>query len=85
MSVRLDGALRQGDELVTDYDPMTAKLIVWGEDRDECIERSLQALREYEIADIPTIIPFHRLMFTDEEFAQSTYTTKFVRFEPSTP
>ncbi|WP_222919232.1 acetyl-CoA carboxylase biotin carboxylase subunit [Natrinema sp. SYSU A 869] len=78
IGVRLDDALRQGDDLVTDYDSMIAKLIVWGEDRDECIERSLRALREYEIAGIPTIIPFHRLMLTDEEFVQSTHTTKYL-------
>ncbi|ELZ14828.1 Carbamoyl-phosphate synthase L chain ATP-binding protein [Natrinema thermotolerans DSM 11552] len=78
IGVRLDDALRQGDELVTDYDSMIAKLVVWGEDRDECIERSLRALREYEIEGIPTIIPFHRLMLTDEEFVASTHTTKYL-------
>ncbi|MDQ2048946.1 acetyl-CoA carboxylase biotin carboxylase subunit [Natronolimnohabitans sp. A-GB9] len=78
VGVRMDDALRQGDELVTDYDSMIAKLIVWGEDRDECIERSLRALREYEIEGIPTIIPFHRLMLTDEEFVASTHTTKYL-------
>ncbi|QLK25279.1 acetyl-CoA carboxylase biotin carboxylase subunit [Natrinema zhouii] len=78
IGVRLDDALRQGDELVTDYDSMIAKLVVWGEDRDECIERSLRALREYQIGGIPTIIPFHRLMLTDEKFVQSTHTTKYL-------
>ncbi|WP_226481907.1 acetyl-CoA carboxylase biotin carboxylase subunit [Natrinema amylolyticum] len=78
IGVRLDDALRQGDELVTDYDSMIAKLVVWGEDRDECIERSLRALREYQIEGIPTIIPFHRLMLTDEEFVRSTHTTKYL-------
>ncbi len=78
VGVRMDDALRQGDDLVTDYDSMIAKLVVWGEDRDECIERSLRALREYEIEGIPTIIPFHRLMLTDEEFVASTHTTKYL-------
>ncbi|ELY44203.1 acetyl-CoA carboxylase biotin carboxylase subunit [Natronorubrum bangense] len=78
VGVRMDDALRQGDELVTDYDSMIAKLVVWGEDRDECIERSLRALREYEIEGIPTIIPFHRLMLTDERFVESTHTTKYL-------
>ena len=78
VGVRLDDALRQGDELVTDYDSMIAKLIVWGEDRDECLERSLRALREYDIEGIPTIIPFHRLMLTDEAFVQSRHTTKYL-------
>ncbi|RQH00412.1 acetyl-CoA carboxylase biotin carboxylase subunit [Natrarchaeobius oligotrophus] len=78
IGVRVDDALRQGDELVTDYDSMIAKLIVWGQDRDECIERSLRALREYEIEGIPTIVPFHRLMLTDETFVSSTHTTKYL-------
>jgi len=78
IGVRMDDALSQGDELVTDYDSMIAKLVVWGEDRDECIERSLRALREYEVEGIPTIIPFHRLMLTDEEFVRSTHTTKYL-------
>ncbi|MWV38221.1 acetyl-CoA carboxylase biotin carboxylase subunit [Natrialba sp. INN-245] len=78
IGVRLDDALRQGDDLVTDYDSMIAKLIVWGEDREECLERSLRALREYEIDGIPTIIPFHRLMLSDERFVESTHTTKYL-------
>ncbi|MFP8952196.1 acetyl-CoA carboxylase biotin carboxylase subunit [Natrialbaceae archaeon A-arb3/5] len=78
VGVRVDDALRQGDDLVTDYDSMIAKLIVWGEDRDECIERSLRALREYEIEGIPTIVPFHRLMLTDETFVESKHTTKYL-------
>ncbi|MDG5759634.1 acetyl-CoA carboxylase biotin carboxylase subunit [Natronococcus sp. A-GB1] len=78
IGVRMDDALKQGDELVTDYDSMIAKLVVWGADREECLERSLRALREYEIEGIPTIIPFHRLMLSDERFVESTHTTKYL-------
>ena len=78
IGVRLDDALAEGDDLVTDYDSMIAKLIVWGEDREECIERSLRALREYEIEGITTIVPFHRLMLTDETFVEGRHTTKYL-------
>ncbi|MCU4740283.1 acetyl-CoA carboxylase biotin carboxylase subunit [Halobacteria archaeon AArc-m2/3/4] len=78
IGVRMDDALRQGDEIVTDYDSMIAKLIVYGEDRDECISRSLRALREYEIEGITTIVPFHRLMLTDETFVAGEHTTKYL-------
>ncbi|WP_435346809.1 acetyl/propionyl/methylcrotonyl-CoA carboxylase subunit alpha [Haloarchaeobius sp. HRN-SO-5] len=78
IGVRVDDALRQGDEIVTDYDSMIAKLIVWGSDRDECIERSLRALREYDIEGVTTIVPFHRLMLTDERFVEGTHTTKYL-------
>ncbi len=78
IGVRLDDALRQGDDLVTDYDSMIAKLIVHGGDREECIVRSKRALAEYDIEGIPTIIPFHRLMLDDEEFVAGTHTTKYL-------
>ncbi|MFB6206620.1 MAG: acetyl-CoA carboxylase biotin carboxylase subunit [Haloglomus sp.] len=78
IGVRLDDALRQGDDLVTDYDSMIAKLIVYGSDREECITRSQRALREYDIEGIPTIIPFHRLMLTDEQFVDGKHHTKYL-------
>jgi len=78
LGVRMDDALRQGDDLVTDYDSMIAKLIVHGADREECIARSKRALREYEIEGIHTIIPFHLMMLDDEQFVGSTHTTKYL-------
>ena len=78
IGVRMDDALRQGDKLVTDYDSMIAKLIVRGGDREECIARSKRALAEYEVEGIPTIIPFHRLMLTDERFVAGEHTTKYL-------
>jgi acetyl-CoA/propionyl-CoA carboxylase biotin carboxyl carrier protein len=81
IGVRLDDALRQGDDLVTDYDSMIAKLIVHGSDREECLARSDRALAEYDIEGIPTIIPFHRLMLRDDEFTSGTHTTKYLDHE----
>jgi len=78
IGVRVDDALRQGDELVTDYDSMIAKLIVWGADRDECLARSKRALAEYEIDGVVTIVPFHRLMLDDRRFVDGTHTTKYL-------
>ena len=78
IGVRVDDALRQGDDLLTDYDSMIAKLIIHGSDREECFARSKRALAEYDIEGIPTIIPFHRLMLTDEAFTAGTHTTKYL-------
>ncbi|MFT4930755.1 MAG: acetyl-CoA/propionyl-CoA carboxylase biotin carboxyl carrier protein [Natronomonas sp.] len=78
IGVRMDDALRQGDELVTDYDSMIAKLIVHAEDRDECIERSKRALREFDIEGVVTIIPFHRMMLRNEEFLIGRHSTKYL-------
>ncbi|MFC7074285.1 acetyl-CoA carboxylase biotin carboxylase subunit [Halovenus rubra] len=78
IGVRLDDALRQGDELVTDYDSMIAKLVVAGSDRTEAITRSKRALGEFDIEGIVTIIPFHRLMLDDEQFVAGKHTTKYL-------
>ncbi|GAB3707474.1 acetyl-CoA carboxylase biotin carboxylase subunit [Halorubrum pallidum] len=78
IGVRVDDALRQGDELVTDYDSMIAKLIVWGGDREECLARSKRALAEYDVDGVVTIVPFHRLMLDDERFVDGTHTTKYL-------
>ena len=78
IGVRVDDASRQGDDLVTDYDSMIAKLIVHGGSREECLARSERALAEYDIEGIPTIVPFHRLMLTDDAFTAGTHTTKYL-------
>jgi acetyl-CoA/propionyl-CoA carboxylase biotin carboxyl carrier protein len=57
---------------------MVAKLIVHGEDREECIARSKRALREYDLEGIVTIVPFHLAMLDDEKFVASTHTTKYL-------
>ena len=78
IGVRVDDALRQGDDLVTDYDSMIGKLIVHAGDRSECFARSERALSEYDVEGIPTVIPFHRLMLEDDAFTAGTHTTKYL-------
>jgi acetyl-CoA/propionyl-CoA carboxylase biotin carboxyl carrier protein len=57
---------------------MIAKLITYGGDREECIERGKRALKDFDIEGIPTVVPFHRLMLTDEKFVGGTHTTKYL-------
>ena len=78
IGVRIDDAVRQGDTIGGDYDSMIAKLIVAASDREECLTRSERALAEFDIEGIQTIIPFHRLMLTDEAFSNSEHTTKYL-------
>jgi acetyl-CoA/propionyl-CoA carboxylase biotin carboxyl carrier protein len=78
VGVRVDDALRQGDDLVTDYDSMIAKLVVSGEDRTEVLARGDRALAEYGIEGIPTIVPFHRLMLRDDRFVAGKHTTNYL-------
>ena len=78
IGVRIDDAVRQGDEIGGDYDSMIAKLIVSASDREECLTRSERALAEFEIDGFHTIIPFHRLMLTDEAFSSGEHTTNYL-------
>ncbi|AKH98172.1 acetyl-CoA carboxylase biotin carboxylase subunit [Halanaeroarchaeum sulfurireducens] len=78
IGVRVDDALREGDDLVTDYDSMIAKLIVSGQDRREALARSRRAFEEFDIEGITTIIPFHRMLLSDEQFVEGTHTTDYL-------
>jgi len=78
IGVRIDDAVRQGDDIGGDYDSMIAKLIVRASDRDECLARAERALREFDIEGFHTVIPFHRLMVTDERFTEGTHTTNYL-------
>ena len=78
IGVRIDDATREGDEIGGDYDSMIGKLIVHAGDREECLVRSERALREFEIEGVHTIIPFHRLMLTDQAFNEARHTTDYL-------
>jgi acetyl-CoA/propionyl-CoA carboxylase biotin carboxyl carrier protein len=78
IGVRIDDAVRQGDDIGGDYDSMIAKLIVHASDREECLARAERALREFDIQGFHTVIPFHRLMVTDERFTDGTHTTNYL-------
>jgi len=78
IGVRVDDAVRQGDDIGGDYDSMIAKLIVDASDREECLVRAERALREFDIQGFHTVIPFHRLMVTDERFTEGTHTTNYL-------
>ena len=61
--VRVDSGISQGDRISPFYDPMIAKLIVWGVDREQAIARMRQALLETHIIGLHTNVPFlYRLM-----------------------
>ncbi|MFB1066234.1 acetyl-CoA carboxylase biotin carboxylase subunit [Natrinema sp. H-ect4] len=78
IGVRLDHAVAQGDEIGGDYDSMIGKLIVSGDDREHCLERSKRALEHFAVEGVHTTIPFHRLMLADEIFVAGEHTTKYL-------
>ncbi|MCY4409398.1 MAG: acetyl-CoA carboxylase biotin carboxylase subunit [Caldilineaceae bacterium] len=76
--VRVESALYRGYEISLFYDPMVAKLIVWGENRAEAILRMRRALNEYRISGIKTSIPFHQEIMDSTEFIWGTFDTGFL-------
>ena len=79
--VRVDSGVVEGMEVPIHYDPMIAKLVVWGADRDEAIDRCRRALKHYQIVGTPTSIPFFLALFDDPAFRAGRYTTGFITSE----
>ena len=67
--VRNDSGIEAGFDVPMFYDPMLAKLVVWGEDRAAAIGRLRRALGEYHVAGIRTTLPFFRWLLEQPEFA----------------
>ncbi len=76
--VRVDSAVYPGYQISPFYDSMVAKLIVWGKDRDEAIQRMKRALSEFVIEGVKTTIPFHTQLLEHEAFVEGNFNTKFL-------
>ncbi len=76
--VRIESGVYEGFEVSLYYDPLIAKLCVWGADRANAIMRMKRALREYKILGIPTSIPFHQKLFQSTNFIGGVLDTTFV-------
>ena len=76
--VRIDAGLFEGMEVGVFYDPMLAKLIVRGNDREEAIARMLRALREFQVAGVRTNIGFLLRILETDEFRSGEYDTSFI-------
>ena len=82
--VRVDDGFEEGMEIPIYYDPMIAKLITHGKNREEAIERMLRAIEEYQITGIETTLPFGRFVLKHEAFTSGKFDTHFVKkyFKP---
>ncbi|KQS02754.1 MAG: ATP-grasp domain-containing protein [Microbacterium ginsengisoli] len=65
---RLDSGVTAGDTVSGAFDSLLAKIIVTGRDRQEALERARRALDEFEVAGLPTVLPFHRKVVRDPAF-----------------
>jgi pyruvate carboxylase subunit A len=81
--VRVDSSLAVASTVPPHYDPMIAKLIVWGPDREAAVARMRRALREYVIGGITTNIPFHLALLDEPDFTAGRLSTHFIPEHPS--
>jgi len=77
--IRVDSGIYAGWDVPIYYDPILAKLIVWGENREIACRRMLAALKDYVILGIATTIPFLREVIGHPEFLAGRTTTNFIQ------
>ena len=80
--VRYDDATYAGWTVPVHYDPMIAKLVSWGRDRREAIERMTRALNELRIDGLTTSVPFHRRVMRNRAFVAGELHTGFLDEHP---
>ncbi len=77
-AVRIDSGVREGDAISPFYDPMIAKLIVWGADRTQALARMSQALAEFQIVGLATNIAFLKRLVEGSAFASADLDTGLI-------
>ena len=76
--IRVDSSLRGPGSVPESYDPLFAKLIARGADREDALARLRRALAEFRVEGIATTLPFFRALLDDEVFVSGDYTTGFI-------
>ncbi|WP_440895819.1 acetyl-CoA carboxylase biotin carboxylase subunit [Amphibacillus sp. Q70] len=82
LGIRVDSAVYPGYKIPPYYDSMIAKLIAYGETREEAVSRMKRALSEFFIEGIPTTIPFHQKVMEHSVFLSGDFNTKFLKLYP---
>jgi acetyl-CoA carboxylase, biotin carboxylase subunit len=77
--IRVDTHAFAGYAVPPHYDSLIAKVIAWGQDREEAIQRMQRALREFEIAGVQTTIPFHRQALDNAFFRRGEFSINFIQ------
>ena len=78
-SVRVDDAFVEGMDIPIFYDPMIAKLVVWGKTREDAINRTIKAIDEYQISGLKTTLDFGKYVMKHEAFRSGNFDTNFVK------
>ncbi|MCX6185943.1 MAG: acetyl-CoA carboxylase biotin carboxylase subunit [Bacteroidetes bacterium] len=76
--VRVDDRFEAGMDIPIQYDPMIAKLITFGKDREEAMLRMIRAIDDYQLTGIETTLPFGKFVMQHEAFITAQFDTKFI-------
>jgi len=71
--IRVDSGVTTGDVISGAFDSLLAKVIVTGATRADALERARRALDEFEVAGLPTVLPFHRAVVRDPAFTSAPF------------
>jgi propionyl-CoA carboxylase alpha chain len=85
LGVRVDDGYEQGMPIALEYDSMIAKLIVHGVDREDAIEKTIQAINDYKINGFATTLGFCRFAINHPEFRNGKFTINFVNEHYASP
>ena len=83
--IRVDDAFEEGMEIPIYYDPMIAKLVVWGKTREEAIDRCIAAIDNYQISGVKTTLDFGKFVLKHLAFRSGHFDTNFVKTHFSDP
>ena len=78
-NIRVDNGFEQGMDVPIYYDPMLAKLITYGETREEAIQLMIKAIDDYHVEGVQTTLPFGKFVFEHEAFRSGNFDTHFVK------
>jgi propionyl-CoA carboxylase alpha chain len=76
---RVDDAFEEGMEIPIFYDPMIAKLVTYGEDRQDAINKMIRAIDEYQISGLRTTLDFGKYVMKHKAFVSGDFDTNFVK------
>ncbi len=77
-NIRVDDAFLEGMEIPIYYDPMIAKLVVWGATREEAMDRTIEAIENYQISGVKTTLDFGKFVLKHEAFRSGNFDTNFI-------
>ncbi len=78
-NIRVDGGYEEGMEIPIFYDPMLSKLIAYGENRAQAIQKLIEAIDQYHVEGVATTLPFGKFVLQHQAFVDGNFDTNFIK------